>query len=70
MAAKPTSQPVASAARPDTVPAAHERSGPRNRRSPAARLAGWLRGDRYMVDAYPPVPPGPAPDAHSHDDEH
>jgi len=27
---------------------------PRRRRNPASRLLGALRGDKHMIDAYPP----------------
>jgi len=37
--------------------AAHTTTPPAARRTPLARLLAALRGDKYMVDAYPPVPP-------------
>jgi hypothetical protein len=64
MAAKPTTEPAAAPtlaerasdpSRAETPPEA-----PRTR-SPLDRLRSWLRGDRYMVDAYRVDPPGDGP---------
>jgi hypothetical protein len=50
-------EPVASSGR-GRRRAADTTSPPTARRSPLARLLAALRGDKYMVDAYPPaVPP-------------
>ena len=39
--------------------AAGTTTGPATRRTPLARLLAALRGDKYMVDAYPPAAPPP-----------
>jgi hypothetical protein len=54
MAAKPTIEPVATRPRSTTPPRPNALSEASGVRSPAARLVSWLRGDRYMVGAYPP----------------
>jgi hypothetical protein len=46
-------EPVAST-RQDSRPADGTTSQPMARRAPLARLMAALRGDKYMVDAYPP----------------
>lgn len=50
-------EPVAPSSR-DRRRAPETTTRPTARRSPLARLLATLRGDKYMVDAYPPaVPP-------------
>ncbi len=51
----------------EAVPSTHNDAGvatprPTARRAPLARVLAALRGDKYMVDAYPPVsqPPNEA----------
>ena len=51
-ATRQVSRPAAATATP---PAAATATPPAARRTPLARLLAGLRGDKYMVDAYPPT---------------